>query len=516
MANKFDEARARRRAHRQERIYSQLRDVMEETFDKAAWNMNRNPEDGSTRRIQGHPGVAGSAFVTEVLSDFDLGGHLRCRYLGLTREAGMGGHGIIDGVLKIEATITPPRGAPQRFEVPVQVRAGKMLRPALLKYQGHPVVISQSGIDDIVQPTTFDDPPELDREHMFAPKRKRAKFDPASFMTREEQEKLKQQREDEKATEKSEADKAKARRKQNQGVPQDFDLDRVADGSTKVARLNTELQVGADVICQGAYVQIIASYDDGIHVVDSNGVEALVDSSFLVRAPVTRAITAKDSDPIWVKLTAPSAPSPSSLEQPDDEEAEENWDDYDFNAEPLGGTGVTLGELEKIVTQNTTNLRSIYELEYKVSMLSRERKKGPLADRAEMNLMQWRTSLEAAVNSEISLLHDAFIDWMDESNEKYGGMGDTRIIQSIQGMTDRLASPPAEIGPRIALLHEALTTAHHNASMGTFAYGKGRDNDSAMEGEIQNQLDDLSNTDVSPWDAELEKLKSMPRGGAKR
>ncbi len=60
-----------------------------------------------------------------------------------------------------------------------------------------------------------------------------------------------------------------------------------------------------------------------------------------------------------------------------------------------------------------TNVKSIYELEYKWSKLNAVRENGPLADRAERALALWTGQLDKALNKELALMQRIFRAWLD-------------------------------------------------------------------------------------------------------
>ena len=169
-----DEARAKRqakRAFRQKQLYAQVKDAVQDlaTFtDRHAqmWNLGR--EEGSSRKVNGHAGAAATSYVSETLGDFNIPGTLRTRFAGMERESGKGGHGITNGTLLVDVEITPIKGMSQVVEVPVQVKNGYMLQPAVMIHQGCPMVIAQSAIDDLIASGTFDDKIKPDRKHMFS------------------------------------------------------------------------------------------------------------------------------------------------------------------------------------------------------------------------------------------------------------------------------------------------------------------------------------------------------------
>lgn len=192
--------------------------------------------------------------------------------------------------------------------------------------------------------------------------------------------------------------------------------------------------------------------------------------------------------------------------------------DPDYDADEHLNENIDEYNLERLVKENTANLSRIYELEYTVFKLSEARKSGPLADRAERELILRTNELSRRLDEELTLLYGAFTDWMHEAETKYAGSNDPRIMKTIRGVYKRLQrrDSGANLKDKIVLMHEALTTAHHNASMGTFAYGLGRGNGRHAEEFIQTLLNELSANPDPMWDEEMERLIGLPRGGSLR
>lgn len=183
------------------------------------------------------------------------------------------------------------------------------------------------------------------------------------------------------------------------------------------------------------------------------------------------------------------------------------------------GVFANMSEEERyaFVRSEAKNLREIYRLEYRISMLAQERKRGPLADRAERELITGRNELDRRVWNELYRFEEAYRDWIEEAVTVYAGGNENSVVERINDVWTRLKNPPEDLQQRIVLLHEALTTVHHRASMGTFMYGGGRDADPLMEGSVNLHLNELTQgEDVPQWDQEIHQLKSLPRGGSKR
>lgn len=167
---------------------------------------------------------------------------------------------------------------------------------------------------------------------------------------------------------------------------------------------------------------------------------------------------------------------------------------------------------------DTRNLEAIYELERKVSSLSYARKEGPLNDRAERSLILWRDELIRRVGDEIKNIYYGYEDWLDEAATVYSADGDPQIIGAVEAEARKLRTfgpvTADKLGKALVLMHEALTLAHHNASMGSYVYAPRAPRQ--LEKFVIRELDRLSNMDTTKWDQEVSKLTSLPRGASIR
>jgi len=144
------EARAERRALRQQLIYGRLHDA----FDKEAqfnFNLDSGPKDSAPIPSGMHPGDAAISLVHEVIAEYRVPGDIKLRYAGMDRKAGRGGHHISEGTIFVEGTVKPVQGFANQITVPIVVHGSRMLAPSLLYMNGVPRVIAQSTFDDLVE-----------------------------------------------------------------------------------------------------------------------------------------------------------------------------------------------------------------------------------------------------------------------------------------------------------------------------------------------------------------------------
>ena len=98
-----------------------------------------------------HPGDTAVQLCHEIIAEYTIPARVTLRYAGMERTAGASGHGISEGVILVEGSARPNAGLTANFTIPVIVRAGKMLPPALMiSASGIPSILSQSAFDDLI------------------------------------------------------------------------------------------------------------------------------------------------------------------------------------------------------------------------------------------------------------------------------------------------------------------------------------------------------------------------------
>lgn len=169
ITNEMKARRQERRARRQQKLAQQIAEAIRDTQDFSRHAFTYGQKDVGGRKILGHPGIAASSFVSEALGQYEIQGTIESRYLGMHREAGRGGHEILDGTIVVGVDITPIQGVKQSIEVPITVKSGRMQEPGIFFFHKNPMVMSQSALTEVMDAGFLEDMPELDRQNMFSP-----------------------------------------------------------------------------------------------------------------------------------------------------------------------------------------------------------------------------------------------------------------------------------------------------------------------------------------------------------
>jgi len=144
-----------------------LRRYLAQKMEETQWNYS-NKDDG-TRKIEGNPALAATMYVVQTLSEYAHSASMRPRYLGMQREAGSGQYGITEGVIDVAVEMAPIGGMKQMIDVPVIVRAGRMLQPGVFIHQGAPYIISKSSMEQLLDDARFSNEVKPSRPNMFSP-----------------------------------------------------------------------------------------------------------------------------------------------------------------------------------------------------------------------------------------------------------------------------------------------------------------------------------------------------------
>lgn len=132
------------------------------------WNMwGEEPHEGALLGEQ-HPGAAALLIVREALGEYHLPTDVDLRYRGMKRLSGHGAYGMDDGFVFVQASFSSRSGPKHYVDIPVVVRAGRMLSPSIMIHQGVERVITQHTLDDIVGMGEFQQRVP-DRLNMYAP-----------------------------------------------------------------------------------------------------------------------------------------------------------------------------------------------------------------------------------------------------------------------------------------------------------------------------------------------------------
>lgn len=121
------------------------------------WNINRNSGDGEeTRSVNRQTaGVEAVQFAREIISSFHWPTTPRLQYSGMRRtSAGVDDKHVDVGVITVTGNVRTASGVTLGFDIPVEIRNGKLLEPVVMIHNGSPYVISQSAIDSMVRNAT--------------------------------------------------------------------------------------------------------------------------------------------------------------------------------------------------------------------------------------------------------------------------------------------------------------------------------------------------------------------------
>lgn len=161
-------ARRQERLNRKRTVFKQLaREVVQ---GNTRWNID-DAAELETRSVDTgvHPSVAAMQFVRDALSDYDIPS-VKLRYTGMKRmgTGRLGDTSFQDGVITVQAELASLSGIKQFIDVPVIVRAGKMVYPEVMLHNGSPRVMAQSTFDDLIEQVNIYEL-EPERKNMFVP-----------------------------------------------------------------------------------------------------------------------------------------------------------------------------------------------------------------------------------------------------------------------------------------------------------------------------------------------------------
>lgn len=107
------------------------------------------------------------AMVSELLDTFSLPAKAKLDYLGMIKNATTKDGMILDGVVKVGATIPTVMGHRIAIDIPVVIKDKNLLEPAVFFYDGAPYILSSPAIDQLVKRGSLKR--EIPDRHMFAP-----------------------------------------------------------------------------------------------------------------------------------------------------------------------------------------------------------------------------------------------------------------------------------------------------------------------------------------------------------
>lgn len=100
-------------------------------------------------------GLRAIAMASQVLSNYVLPNKPSLRYSGVHKAKTAKKGGITDGVVTVNASFRTPSGVTTAFDMPIEIRAGEILEPSVVVFNGVPKIIAQSTFDHMSDIGTF-------------------------------------------------------------------------------------------------------------------------------------------------------------------------------------------------------------------------------------------------------------------------------------------------------------------------------------------------------------------------
>lgn len=140
-----------RHAYRQE-MRKQLSGTITKFAGRLLHDLGARDQGGIELTASSAPGEAIST-VRGIIASYVWPYPPKLTYSGLRRSNNKmaSGSPIDQGVVTITGTVNSGIGTPLSFDIPVEIRHGKLLDPAIMVFGGTPMVISQSAIDTLLQ-----------------------------------------------------------------------------------------------------------------------------------------------------------------------------------------------------------------------------------------------------------------------------------------------------------------------------------------------------------------------------
>jgi hypothetical protein len=117
---------------------------------KFADNFNRNMDGGGKRITVNNVGTEAIAMVRGMTSNMKFPSHVRLSYAGLKRTAnGFDNKYLHNGVVTVNAEFKTLTGAHVNLDIPIEIRNGSLLDPAVFFHDGRLNVFAQSAINSL-------------------------------------------------------------------------------------------------------------------------------------------------------------------------------------------------------------------------------------------------------------------------------------------------------------------------------------------------------------------------------
>ena len=163
MYDNFKKARAKQRADLHNQISGSMRGIKSRTA-KLVFDLTH--KDESKLDINKNAAIKAMELVSELLARFDLPAKPKLEYYGVIKNASDGDGVLLDGIVRVGASINTLMGHKANIDIPVLVRNKSLLEPAVFFYNDAPYVMCGPAIDELVRSGTL--MKELQPRRMFS------------------------------------------------------------------------------------------------------------------------------------------------------------------------------------------------------------------------------------------------------------------------------------------------------------------------------------------------------------
>lgn len=150
--------------NRQKRLelFKQLKSATHNTHTaRLSWNLQESQDSNDKSVTASTAGFEAVKMVRELMSQYTWPSAPKLSYTGMRRTSvRLDQHEVDSGVITVSGELRSPLGVEVAFDVPVEIRAGRLLEPSIMIFGNQPRVISQSTIDSVVRDNnTYEDTP---------------------------------------------------------------------------------------------------------------------------------------------------------------------------------------------------------------------------------------------------------------------------------------------------------------------------------------------------------------------
>ena len=119
---------------------------------RLSWNIQESREGADKTVTASTAGFEAVTMVRELLSQYSWPTNPKLFYTGMRRTSVRLDQDEVEaGVITVTGEMRTPIGAHVQFDIPVEIRAGRLLEPSIMIFNGSPRVISQSTIDGTIR-----------------------------------------------------------------------------------------------------------------------------------------------------------------------------------------------------------------------------------------------------------------------------------------------------------------------------------------------------------------------------